>query len=232
MRYEQVVTARFLTRPNRFIAHCELAGRVVTAHVKNTGRCRELLVPGATVYLQDHRDAPRKTRYSLIAVDKGGLLINMDSQAPNHVVREALAAGCLSPVAFPPTLIRPETTWGDSRLDFYLAGEEPGQQGFVEVKGVTLEEEGVVLFPDAPTQRGAKHLATLAQAVAAGYEAMALFLVQMSGVSYFTPNWRTDPDFAAALQLAAAAGVRVTAYTCQVTPDSLLLDAPLPVRLE
>ncbi len=227
MKYGTVVPGRFLARPNRFIAHVELEGGTQVCHVKNTGRCRELLVPGARVYLEDFGpDTRRKTRYDLIAVEKGDLLINMDSQAPNKAVGEFLRAGGLWEA---PTLVRPETKWGNSRFDFYL--EQGDRKAFLEVKGVTLEEKGLALFPDAPTLRGVKHLEELAAAAKAGYEAYALFLVQMKGVRTFRPNWALHPQFGQALADAAAAGVTVLAYDCRVTPDSMVLDAPVPLDL-
>ena len=227
MKYGTVVPGRFLARPNRFIAHVELDGQTQICHVKNTGRCRELLVPGAQVYLEDFGpDTKRKTRYDLIAVEKGSLLINMDSQAPNKAVEEFLRAGGLWES---PTLVRPETKWGNSRFDFYL--EQGERKAFLEVKGVTLEQEGLALFPDAPTQRGVKHLEELTAAAAAGFEAYVLFLIQMKGVHTFRPNWELHPQFGQALVQAAQAGVHVLAYDCRVTPSSMVLDAPVPVNL-
>lgn len=227
MNYGTVVPGRFLARPNRFIAHVELDGQTQICHVKNTGRCRELLVPGAQVYLEDFGpDTKRKTRYDLIAVEKGSLLINMDSQAPNKAVEEFLRAGGLWES---PSLVRPETKWGNSRFDFYL--EQGERKAFLEVKGVTLEQEGLALFPDAPTQRGVKHLEELTAAAAAGFEAYVLFLIQMKGVHTFRPNWELHPQFGQALVQAAQAGVHVLAYDCRVTPSTMVLDAPVPVNL-
>ena len=214
-----------MSRPNRFIAQVELDGRPETVHVKNTGRCRELLVPGAAVYLEESGNPARKTRYDLIAVEKGELLINMDAQAPNQVFRE-WAEG------FQPdlTLLRPETTWGKSRFDFYWEAEG-GRRGFVEVKGVTLEENGHARFPDAPTERGVKHLEELIRCQAEGYEAAVCFVIQMSGMVDFAPNDVTHPAFGAALRRAAQAGVTVLARGCTVTPDSLTMGGPVPIRL-
>ncbi len=224
VQYEAVEQARFLSRPNRFIAQVELSGRVETVHVKNTGRCRELLVPGATVYLAPGHSPNRKTRYDLIAVEKGPLLINMDSQAPNAVAREAL------PRLLPQlSLLRPETVFGTSRFDFYA--EASLHHWFIEVKGVTLEENGVARFPDAPTARGARHLRELCRAVDQGYRALALFVIQMKGVVRFEPNARTDPGFAQALEEAAAHGVQLLAVDCRVAPDTLQADAPVPIWL-
>jgi sugar fermentation stimulation protein A len=226
MRYDNITPAKFLSRPNRFIAQVEVDGREETVHVKNTGRCRELLVPGATVWLTQSANPARKTRYDLVAVDKGGLLINMDAQAPNRVFAEWAQGGHLVDGL---TLLRPETTWGSSRFDFYWEAGE--RRGFVEVKGCTLETGGLALFPDAPTQRGVKHLRELIAAHEAGYEAAVCFVIQMKGMRQFRPNDATHPEFGAALRQAAQAGVGVLAVDCQVTPDSLTMDAPVPVEL-
>ena len=216
MRYHAVSQGRFLDRPNRFIAHVELGGETVVCHVKNTGRCRELLVPGAAVYVERAANPGRKTLYDLIAVEKQGLLINMDAQAPNKVFGEWAAGGGFLPGL---TGIRPESTWEDSRFDFLLEG---GQGPcFVEVKGVTLEEGGEARFPDAPTERGVKHLRGLQRAAAQGWRAAVFF-----------PNDRTHPEFGAALREAASHGVEVYARDCLVTPESLVLDAPVPVLLD
>ena len=226
MRYDDVREGRFLSRPNRFIAHVALDGVTEVCHVKNTGRCRELLVPGAAVYLERAGNPARKTRYDLIAVRKGGLLINMDAQAPNRVFGEWAAAGGFLPGL---TAIRPEFTWGDSRFDFRL--EDGRGPVFVEVKGVTLEEDGEARFPDAPTERGAKHLRGLLRAVEQGYRAAVCFVIQMKGPAVFRPNDRTDPAFGQALRRAAAGGVAVLAVDCRVEPDSLVIDRPVPVDL-
>ena len=226
MTYENVREAVFLSRPNRFIAHVALDGAETVCHVKNTGRCRELLLPGATVYLQKAADPSRRTGWDLIAVRKGDRLINMDAAAPNAVFAEWLRAG--GP-GFVPDLLRPECVRGDSRFDFYL--EVGARRIFVEVKGVTLEEKDLVLFPDAPTARGTKHLRGLKACVEAGYEAWAVFVIQMRGVRCFSPNRETDPAFAAALSEAAAAGVRLLALDCLVRPDALEIASPVPVFL-
>ena len=226
MQYQRIENGRFLSRPNRFIAHVELDGRTEVVHVKNTGRCRELLIPGATVYLEKSDNPARKTQYDLIAVEKGTLLVNMDAQAPNHVFREWAEAGNFQEGL---TLLRPETTWGDSRFDFYW--EAGGRLGFVEVKGVTLEEDGHACFPDAPTERGVKHLNELARCQADGYEAAVCFVLQMAGMKDFAPNDRTHPAFGDALRQAAQAGVRIMARECAVTPDSLTIGAAVPVLL-
>ena len=227
MRYHAVRPARFQSRPNRFIARVELDGREETVHVKNTGRCRELLLPGRTVYLEQSSNPNRKTRFDLIAVDKSGLLINLDAQAPNQVFAEWARAGRFRPNL---TLLRPETTWGSSRFDFYWE-DAAGAKGFVEVKGCTLEEGGLALFPDAPTLRGVKHLRELARAQGEGYACTVCLVLQMKGCRLFCPNERTHPAFGQALREAASAGVQVLAMDCQVAPDRLELDAPVPVSL-
>lgn len=223
MTYGTVIPGRFLARPNRFIAQVETAGGMQTCHVKNTGRCKELLVPGAAVYLEESQNPHRKTKYDLIAVEKGDLLINMDSQAPNNVAEEYL------PRLFTGlTHYKREQTWGSSRFDFFV--EADGERWFLEVKGVTLEENGVALFPDAPTQRGVKHLQELCRCQQEGYRACVLFVVQMKGIRYFTPNRRTHLEFAKALETAAAQGVRLEAVDCLVTPSTLTPDAPVEIR--
>ena len=231
MQYRAVKKAVFLSRPNRFIAQVALEGAEETVHVKNTGRCRELLVPGAAVYLSEGSNPARKTRFDLIAVEKARpgrppLLVNMDAQAPNAVFREWAEGGGFVPGL---TLLRPETTWGNSRFDFYW--EAGARKGFVEVKGVTLEEEGHARFPDAPTQRGVKHLEELIACQEEGYEAAVCFVIQMAGMGDFAPNDATHPAFGAALRRAAEAGVRVLAMECAVTPDTLTVTAPVPVLL-
>ena len=226
MRYHDVREARFLSRPNRFIAHVELDGKEEVVHVKNTGRCRELLIPGARVWLEEGKNPDRKTRWDLIAVLKGDRLINMDSQVPNQVAREWLEAGGLFPRA---DRIQPEYTYGNSRFDLYAEAE--GRKILMEVKGVTLEEEGVVRFPDAPSQRAVKHLEELVRAREEGYETYVFFVIQMKDVKYFTPNRETHPEFAQALERAAAAGVKILAYDCRVEPDRLEAADPVPVVL-
>ena len=226
MQYTNVMVGKFIARPNRFIAHVEIAGREEIVHVKNTGRCKELLLPGVTVYVQHFPEGKRKTKYDLIAVEKQNILINMDSQAPNKVVQEWLVAkepfGKI-------TYLKPECKHGDSRFDFYLETAE--RKMFIEVKGVTLEEKGVVMFPDAPTERGVKHVQELRQCLEQGYEAMVIFVVQMEGMRYFTPNRRTHAAFAEALERAEACGVKLLALTCAVTPDSLTINGAIPVQL-
>lgn len=226
MRYNTVIPGRFLDRPNRFIAHVETEDGVETVHVKNTGRCRELLVPGATVYLERGTNPNRKTAYDLIAVEKRDLLINMDAQAPNKVFAEWAASGGFLPDV---TAIRSEYAYGESRLDFCL--ETPKGPHLVEVKGVTLEENGAARFPDAPTERGVKHIRELQRAVESGLDATLFFVVQIENIRSVAPNDATHPAFGAALRQAAASGVNVCAYDCAVMPDSLRIHRPVPVIL-
>ena len=223
MRYQAVVPAVFLDRPNRFIAHVSLDGRTETVHVKNTGRCRELLLPGARVILAFADNPARKTKYDLIAVYKGDTLINMDSQAPNAAAAELL------PRLFPGCRLFPEHTYRHSRFDFYL--EQGSRRIFTEVKGVTLERDGEALFPDAPTGRGRRHLEELSAAAQEGYEAYVLVLVQMKGCRSFSPSGETDPLFAAALREAVRRGVQILCYDCTVTPDGMVPDSPVEVKL-
>ena len=225
MRYEKMVEGVFLRRPNRFIAHIEIDGQEEICHVKNTGRCRELLVPGCKVWCLDALSPSRKTRYDLIAVQKGDRLINMDSQAPNAAAKEWLLAGGLGEI----TDLKPESKWGDSRFDFSFMKD--GKRCFLEVKGVTLETDGVCAFPDAPTVRGAKHLRELTTLAQQGYGAYVLFVIQMSDVKYLHPNDLTDPDFGKALRQAAAAGVQVLAMDCRVTPETMTIGTQVNVTL-
>ena len=225
MQYKAMVPGIFLARPNRFIAHVEIDGRREVCHVKNTGRCKELLPTGAKVWCEVSDNPARKTKYDLITVQKGSRLINMDSQAPNAAAREWLLAGGLGMIHD----LRPETVHGESRFDFSFTLD--GRQCFLEVKGVTLEEDGVCAFPDAPTQRGVKHLRGLAKAAGEGFGAYVLFVIQMDGVKYLHPNDATDPAFGAALREAAAAGVHIIAMDCAVSPDTMALRQPVPVLL-
>lgn len=225
MTYSNMIPGTFLSRPNRFIAHVEICGQAEVVHVKNTGRCRELLPPGARVWCQKSDNPSRKTKYDLITVQKGSRLINMDSQAPNTAAREWLLSGGLGPVEN----VRAETFHGDSRYDFSFTRN--GKPCFLEVKGVTLETDGVCAFPDAPTQRGAKHLRGLTEAAREGYGAYVLFVIQMADVEYLHPNDGTDPDFGAALREAAANGVTVLAMDCAVTTDSMTIRKAVPVKL-
>ena len=225
MQYTNMVPGRFLSRPNRFIAHIELGSKQEICHVKNTGRCRELLTPGASVWCQDALSPSRKTRYDLICVQKGEKLINMDSQAPNLAAGEWLASGGLGPVQD----LRREAACGNSRFDFSFT--QNGRPCFLEVKGVTLEEEGICAFPDAPTQRGTKHLRELTALAQKGFGAYVLFVIQMTDVKYLHPNDATDPAFGAALRDAAAAGVQLLAMDCSVTPETMTLRKPVEIKL-
>ena len=225
MHYSQMVPGTFLARPNRFIAHVEIDGQVQIVHVKNTGRCRELRPPGAKVWCQQWDNPKRKTKFDLIAVEKGDRLINMDSQAPNTAAREWLQAGGLGEISD----LRSETVHGNSRFDFSFQKE--GKPCFLEVKGVTLENEGVCAFPDAPTERGAKHLRGLTQAVREGCGGYVLFVIQMADVKFLHPNDATDPEFGKALREAAANGVEVLAVDCRVTVDEMQIRDFVPVIL-
>ena len=226
MYYPRMVPGTFLARPNRFVAQVEIHGQTEICHVKNTGRCRELLPPGARVWCQESANPNRKTRFDLITVQKGSRLINMDSQAPNTAAKEWLLSGGFGSVE----KLRPETVHGDSRFDFSF--ELDGKTWFLEVKGVTLEQDGVCAFPDAPTTRGVKHLQGLLQAVKDGYGACVLFVIQMADVLFLRPNDATDPAFGNALREAAAGGVQVLAMDCSVTPDTMVIRKPVPIRLD
>ncbi len=226
MKYGQVVKARFLERPNRFVAYVELEERRQICHVKNTGRCRELLVPGYTVYLEKAQNPARRTPYDLIAVEKEDKLVNMDSAAPNKVFGEwAAQSGAFGPEP----LIRPETVFGDSRFDFYI--ESQGEKIFAEVKGCTLEDQGRCYFPDAPTERGLKHLNGLIRCAEQGYRAMAFFIIQMEGAQSFAPNDATDPAFGQALRRCRQAGVEILALECRVSPGALTVNPAVRVPI-
>ena len=225
MFYTNMVPGTFLSRPNRFIAHVEIDGQTEIVHVKNTGRCRELLPAGAQVWCQRSDNPARKTKYDLITVRKGELLINMDSQAPNIAAEEWLRSGGLGEIEN----LHRETVHGDSRFD--LSFVKDGRQCFLEVKGVTLENDGVCAFPDAPTERGAKHLRGLLRAAQEGYGAYVLFVIQMSPVRYLHPHDATDPQFGQALRQAAAGGVQVLAMDCRVTEDSMEIQSSVRVEL-
>ncbi|WP_251389335.1 A/G-specific adenine glycosylase [Mediterraneibacter agrestimuris] len=233
MRYERIIKGKFLERPNRFLAYAELTGKQEIVHVKNTGRCAELLKPGTAIYVQESDNPDRKTKWDLICVEKGERLVNMDSQIPNKVVQEWIEEGHLFEEV---CLVRPEKTYGDSRFDLYVeagkdCGKEENRKIFIEVKGVTLEENGVARFPDAPSDRAVKHLEELCKAVKEGYEAYVFFVIQMKGVRYFTPNIDTHPVFCETLKKARAAGVHVLAYDCIVTTDSIRMNEEVPVVL-
>lgn len=238
MKYQLTKKAVFLRRPNRFTAECVLDGAEITVHVKNTGRCRELLVPGCQVWLE-HSDSPaRKTHWSIVAVEKavsfGNLLINMDSQSPNATAYESVLAGTLPfsflPKGKAPKILKREKVFEDSRFDLY--GEDGGKRFFIEVKGVTLEQDGDVFFPDAPTVRGVKHLDGLCRAVGQGFCCGALFVVQMDLNGRFAPNWKTHPDFGLAMLRAQRAGVELLAMDCQVSPDGMELHHTIPICLD
>ena len=231
MKYSNIIKATFISRPNRFISECELNGEAVIAHVKNTGRCRELLIPGVTVYLDEPQGKNRKTKYDLVAVEKvlpdgSKLLINMDSGAPNEAAARFLKSGNLFPNA---TRIRREVTKGNSRFDFLI--EEGEKTTYLEVKGVTLENEGIAAFPDAPTERGVKHLEELISLKEQGYDAAILFVIQMKGISELRPNDITHKAFGDALRRAKETGVKIYAYDSVVTPDSMTIDLPVKVKL-
>lgn len=225
MHYDKMVQGSFLARPNRFIAHVEINGQTEVVHVKNTGRCRELLPAGAQVWCQRSDNPSRKTGFDLITVRKGDRLINMDSQAPNTAAREWLLQGGLGDIEE----LKAEAFHGDSRYDFTFM--KNGQRCFLEVKGVTLENDGICAFPDAPTERGTKHLRGLTEAVGQGHGAYVLFVIQMADVKYLHPNDVTDPDFGVALREAAATGVHVLAVDCHVTTDSMTIGKEIPVVL-
>ncbi|MPW25099.1 DNA/RNA nuclease SfsA [Alkalibaculum sp. M08DMB] len=223
MKYSNIVEGKFISRPNRFIAHVLINDNIEICHVKNTGRCKELLVEGACVFLEYSDNIKRKTSYSLIAVQKGNRLINIDSQAPNKVLYEGIMNG----VVFMPqfeniTMIKPEKVFGSSRLDFYI--ENNNLKGFIEVKGITLEENGIVKFPDAPTERGLKHIYELIKAKEEGYHSYIVFIVQMNDVKYFTPNDKTHKEFGEALRYAKEKGVQIFAYECNISPSSITLN--------
>lgn len=225
MHYQNMVPGIFRARPNRFIAHIAINGNLEICHIKNTGRCRELLPPGAKVWCQAFDNPNRKTKYDLITVEKGPRLINMDSQAPNMAAKEWLLSGGLGEIID----CKAEFTHGDSRFDFSFLKD--GKRCFLEVKGVTLEQDGVCAFPDAPTQRGVKHLHGLTKLAKEGYGAYVLFVIQMEGVQYLHPNDLTDPAFGAALRQAADAGVTVLAMDCKVTTDSMTIHKAVEIRL-
>ncbi len=232
MIYKNIVKGIFLGRPNRFIAVIDSEGEEVKAHVKNTGRLGELLTKGAEVYLEDHagRMGKRKMRYSLIGVRKGARIVNIDSQAPNKVFEEALRNGMALPKFGRAVYVKPEAKHGESRLDFYIENEE-GRGGYVEVKGVTLEENKRVLFPDAPTERGIKHLKELEELSEKGFSAYIVFVIQMEGTKAFSPNRERHLAFAEELERARDAGVGVLAYECEVGEDYIMLKDEIEVQM-
>lgn len=232
MKYKNIKAAEFISRPNRFIAKVRIDGNEETVHVKNTGRCRELLTEGCTVYLEESDNPNRKTRYDLVAVEKlrsskPPLLVNMDSQIPNAAAEEWLRKGELFSTQ---AVIRREFTYGESRFDFRI--EDGGKVSFLEVKGVTLENDGTASFPDAPTERGVKHIHELIRAHKEGFGAYILFVVQMKEIRELRPNDATHRAFGDALRLAEREGVKILAYDCIVTPDSMTIDKPIPIRTE
>ena len=212
MKYENMREAIFLNRPNRFIAEIEMGGRIERAHVKNTGRCKELLIKGATVYVREDNNPARKTKYDLITVLKGNRLVNMDSQVPNRIFREWVERQGYD-------VLKAEQTYGNSRFDFYM--EKDGFRYLIEVKGVTLESDGAALFPDAPTERGVKHINELVRAMKDGYKAALAFVIQMKGVTYFAPNDATHRAFGDALREAIKEGLEVIVFDCHVTEDGI-----------
>jgi len=226
MLYASIYKGKFISRPNRFIAEVDIDGKTEICHVKNTGRCKELLVPGATVYA-NYADSPlRSTRYDLVAVEKGALMINMDSQAPNRAFCEYMEQGRFLDGI---TNIKSEAKYGASRFDFYIEGS--ANKAFVEVKGVTLEENGVAMFPDAPTGRGVKQLNELALCISEGYDAYVVFVIQMEGVSYFTPNYKTHAAFGEVLGNVMSMGVKAMAFDCTVAPNEMNIGNQIPIRL-
>jgi len=232
MKYDQVVEGKFIKRLNRFIAEVELNGQVVKVHVRNTGRCMELFIKGARVFLEPAKNPDRKTKYSLVALYKGDLLINIDSQIPNYVAREAVFNNpyfkeILGEVSY----LKNEVTYGKSRFDLYYENEHRETKGFIEIKGVTLELNGRVKFPDAPTKRGTKHVLELVESMKDGYQSYILFIIQLSPATYFEPNRETDPEFAKALEIAKEAGVGLLCFDSIIKPDSIILNKPVELRL-
>lgn len=229
MIYKNMEEGIFLSRPNRFIAHIELSsrkGQIEICHVKNTGRCKELLIPGTRVYVQRSDNPARKTKYDLIVVEKGDILVNMDSQAPNAAVAEWISG---SSIFSKDAVVKREVTFGKSRFDLYV--EDGCRKAFCEVKGVTLEENGIARFPDAPTERGIKHIQELINCKEAGYEAYLLFVIQMKGVSRLEPNDRTHPAFGNMMREAVKHGVKIMAYDCLVDSTSMIMDKEITVKL-
>lgn len=227
IKYKNICQGVFKSRPNRFIANVEIEGKPIVCHVKNTGRCKELLTPDAVVYLEMSDNKNRKTLCDLIAVEKGNRFINMDSQVPNKAVEEWIKSGGL--LGENPK-VKPESTFGNSRFDFYVESENSDRKAFVEVKGCTLEIDGVCKFPDAPTERGVKHIQELEKCIASGFEAYIVFLIQMNEVKYFTPNYETHKAFGEALKHAKEKGVTILAFDSIVTPDSIQLNEPVEIR--
>lgn len=226
MKYSNIICGEFISRPNRFCAIVNIDGTQILCHVKNTGRCKEILVPGCKVYLEESSNPNRKTKYDVVALKKGGRLINIDSFAPNVAVGEWLTGGGLFKN---PSLVKSECSFKNSRFDFFVKAEN--KEIFIEVKGVTLENNGVVMFPDAPTQRGVKHLKELMECVKDGYEAYIIFVVQMTDVKYFTPNGETHREFADVLRQCQKNGVNILCFDCEVTPQTMKIGKQVEVRL-
>jgi len=231
MRYDKVVEARFIERKNRFIAECEINGKVESVHIRNTGRCGELFVPDARVYLEPApAEALRSTRWSLVSVERNGRIFNVDSSAPNRLFKEAVEEGSLVlPGIGDVQQVKGEVGFGSSRLDFFIKGSL--RDAFAEVKGVTLEQNGVARFPDAPTERGIKHLNELTHAVDSGYAAFAVFIIKFQGARSFSPNWDTHPEFGFALKKAREHGVEIIAVECCVVPDEICCDKTVFVEI-
>ena len=226
MKYKNIKQGNFISRPNRFIANVEIDGQTHVVHVKNTGRCKELLISGATVFLEESDNSNRKTKYDLISVYKGDKLINIDSNAPNKVFYELVReSGFFKDIVF----IKPETKYKNSRFDFYI--ETKNKKIYIEVKGVTLEENGVLMFPDAPTERGIKHINELCDCIFEGYDAYIIFIIQMNNVKYFTPNYKTHNAFGEALKTAQKQGVNILALDCDITEDEITARNFVEVRL-
>lgn len=231
MRYKNIIEAKFIKRPNRFIAYCEVENTEEKVHVPNTGRCKELFTDGAKVILSKaDENSKRKTKYSLVSVYKGNRLINIDSQSPNAIVEEGLKNGYIFK-DYNFTEIKREKKYGNSRFDIYYEREEKGEtiKGFIEVKGVTLERDNICLFPDAPTERGLKHILELVTAHKDGFEANILFLIQMENVCEFTPNYEMQPEFAEALAICESEGVKIHAFSCTVKPDEVVVSKPVKI---
>jgi sugar fermentation stimulation protein len=226
MIYDRIKQGVFHERPNRFIAIVEIDGKLEKCHVKNTGRCKELLIPGVTVYLQEASNPNRKTKYDLISVKKGSRIINMDSQIPNKVVYDWIVEGNYFEEV---SHIQREKTYGNSRFDIYL--ETPKKKVFIEVKGVTLEEDDIAMFPDAPTTRGIKHIKELTKSIEEGYEAYVIFVIQMDGIIKFKPNDKTHPEFGQALREARRQGLNILAYDCSIEPDRIKMKSEVAVEL-
>lgn len=227
MKYENIKQATFINRPNRFIANIEIDGKIELCHVKNTGRCKELLLPDSTIFVQESANNQRKTKYDLISVYKGHRLINMDSQVPNKVFWEWVIKNDLFTRN---AIIKPEVRYGNSRFDFYV--EDGERKAFIEVKGVTLEEDNVALFPDAPTERGLKHINELKNCLGEGYEAYIVFVIQMKGIDFFTPNKSTQEAFGVALKAAKECGVILLALDCNISQDSITADELVQIKLD